>query len=1309
MATKPTLVSYTQTTRNSTASPKTSGAITVAVGDFVVVVAVGEGESLIFGTPTSSGITFSAGPAHDLTNYTEVGSWYGTVTSGTSINVSISNSGSAIQWGFEVWVWRGSDGLGATNKANATTGGPSVSLTTTGANSAVICAGGDWNAAATTGKTWRTVNSITPTSGNGLEKVAAQQGSAYTVYSAYWDDVGATGAKTFGMSAPSQKYAYVAIEVKGTASAATTADAELASATAVAYAPTVEPVVVPDAGLASVVAAAYDPTIVTVVATTADAGLASASAAAYDPTVTAVVAPDAGLASATGAAYRPDIPAEYIDASPGEGGAVGAAYAPTIALAAMPPAEVASVVAAAYSPTIVTVESEPVDPDLNIPVPLRVEWLLGGTWMDLTDRTYTRQSVEIERGIPDEGTRADPTKVSYQVNNRDGQLSLRNPLSPYYSSLGRNIPSRIVIDVASDNFDRTVTGGWGRSSSRYDWTVGGNGQTAQYTTASDGYGRIAVSTENSEYTISLGIDVADLEFAFTFRPGVVATGAAYTVDAQLRAGSGEYYAGRLTMGTDGMVDLSIIQEGISTFVSATDMLAYGSGTELGVRFKINGRTMALKVWDISDGEPRDWTIHAADATASAKLSSGAANIRVIVPTASTLTLPRTFMFGNVDLVHYRAAVEVTSPPTRWDVSGQDVWVAVQAAGIARRLGQAELLASALTRAHAGLANYSADTGMPPLVPLDHWPMEGDAPGGVWGNVVPGGSGMYIAGSGIVATGEAPVLDGSGPLAKFDSTAYTSARIRNYADIGVWSTVVVTYIDPALSNRANPLVLDVRTGDPKTTLNRVLVYIDMDNTRIDFAERVGSTVTITNTQAMTAADVAHLRGNWAYVALAIDNANNVKVFVYWDYLGQQEGYFLFGTLANTYGPATALYHGGASDGTEHSYGQAAFYVGDATLYTSTIFDRRALWGFVGEPAAERVQRLCREQQVAIMTVANDEDSTPMGAQKPGKFLDLLDECVLTDMGLLFEARDELAFVYLSRRVRYNIDPTLELTYSARGHVSPPIEPLPDDFAVTNDLTVQRVDGASARYTLTEGTMSTQPPPDGIGSYSQQRQVSLGGDDLAAGRASWEVFVSTYDEERYPTIHVDMIAAIAAEEGDLVAAAKRLDSGDRITISDMPAWQPPGGVDQIALGFRETLGDGGQGGYAWDIEMQCRPYGVWGQVGVMQTLAATPAADEVGTRMDTAGSRTSGLIVSGFNTSLTVVTYQGPIWGVTGDARMDFPFDIRVAGVVLRVTGISGSSSPQTFTISTTLPQGSGYVKTIPSGSEVKLAYPARFGL
>jgi hypothetical protein len=226
---KATLVTSGATVFTATTTPKTSGSIAVQSGDVVTVIAIGEGESIVFDTPTSTGLTFTAKQSHNLASNCEVGSWTSTIPGGTTtMNISINNSGSTIRWGFIWYVHRGSTGVGNTSKGNGASGSaPSFALTATGANSIIIAGGGDWDAGATTGKTWRTIDGVTPTSGNGMEKVATQVSGGYTIYSALWDGTTSSGSKTVGMTAPNQKWAWVAIEILGTT--ATTVNGSIAT------------------------------------------------------------------------------------------------------------------------------------------------------------------------------------------------------------------------------------------------------------------------------------------------------------------------------------------------------------------------------------------------------------------------------------------------------------------------------------------------------------------------------------------------------------------------------------------------------------------------------------------------------------------------------------------------------------------------------------------------------------------------------------------------------------------------------------------------------------------------------------------------------------------------------------------------------------------------------------------------------------------------------------------------------------------------------------------------------------------------
>lgn len=120
-----------------------------------------------------------------------------------------------VQYGGDVLTFRGSDGIGATNVYTSATAvtAPSGSFTTTGDNSAIVIGIADWNAVIGT-RTYRTINGSA-----GTEVANFADGSTYGVHIGYWADAGAAGTVTVGMSAPSQAWEMVAIEILGTAAA----------------------------------------------------------------------------------------------------------------------------------------------------------------------------------------------------------------------------------------------------------------------------------------------------------------------------------------------------------------------------------------------------------------------------------------------------------------------------------------------------------------------------------------------------------------------------------------------------------------------------------------------------------------------------------------------------------------------------------------------------------------------------------------------------------------------------------------------------------------------------------------------------------------------------------------------------------------------------------------------------------------------------------------------------------------------------------------------------------------------------------
>lgn len=201
---------------NTTTSPKTATA-TTAAGDILVVLGATEDSTATLGTPTGNSHTYTLRQSVVVTDYCTAYGWTTPATAGTGWTLSVARTGSG-RWGFTALRFSGSAGVGTSAKTNVSSGAPSLNITTTQANSALLVIVSDWNAVDGASRTWRTVNGTTPTAGNGLERTYFRNSIAMTAYVAYYPDVGAAGLKTVGLSAPAgQKYSIIAVEVLGTA------------------------------------------------------------------------------------------------------------------------------------------------------------------------------------------------------------------------------------------------------------------------------------------------------------------------------------------------------------------------------------------------------------------------------------------------------------------------------------------------------------------------------------------------------------------------------------------------------------------------------------------------------------------------------------------------------------------------------------------------------------------------------------------------------------------------------------------------------------------------------------------------------------------------------------------------------------------------------------------------------------------------------------------------------------------------------------------------------------------------------------
>lgn len=742
------------------------------------------------------------------------------------------------------------------------------------------------------------------------------------------------------------------------------------------------------------------------------------------------------------------------------------------------------------------------------------------------------------------------------------------------------------------------------------------------------------------------------------------------------------------------VDVSNHATGTSTSPSVTSAALAGA-YELAIGCISNGNGGGSPVWPspwsvlaTAHNGTTQWTSLAYRTTSSAAAVTASATIVSATWTALVATFtakpanvgggPFVDPFGNVwtaqgltvvDDRDYRFYGEVSSWPPRWDVSENDVWVPIEASGITRRLGQG---ASPL---HSTL--YRGLTTLAQTLPVVYWPCE-DESGTSIASALPGGKPMIVVGSPSFAG-----FDGfaaSDPLPTLGNSTWTG-RIPTYAVTGQTQVRHLLAL-PAAGVTNNAVIARVLTSG--TAARWDAVYTTAGAGSLDLRAYDSDGTILAGFPSGTA---NNLNGRPLRISFELtQNGANVDVSLTIQFLDVVGAVGLINTAtARTVGRVTSI----IIDPTVNVDDAAVGHISLHTAIADVVNLDDELHGYDGERAADRFARLCIEEGIPYRIIGDPEKTATMGPQRSETFLDLLTECADADSGIRYEPRDMLGVAFRARHTLYNQAPALALDYAAAGHVAPPLEPVDDDQAIRNDITVTRKGGSSARVVQETGPLSIQPPPDGVGKYDTTVTVNVQNDDDLPDQAGWRRHLGTTDEARYPQIHVDLAALAANGETALAAAARALDLGDRATIDNPPAWMPPDQISQLAQGFVETFGE-----YDHDIEANCTPESAW-RVGVFDDPATTTSS-----RYSSDGSTLNEDLTT-TETDVDVATPSGPLW-----SHDDGDFDVVIGGERMTVTAVSGTSSPQTFTVVRSV---NGIVKTHSAGAAMQLFQPAVYAL
>ena len=213
----PTFVAKYATAFGTATTPKTAmSAVSVSNGEVLVGGASSANSSAVMGATENGAGSWNLLQYDNTSGYCSIATWQYSVSASETLTTTFTESGTG-EFGGTVLRFSGSSGIGNSVKALASSGTPSVNITTTQDNSAIFVYVADWNGVAGT-------QTFTSNGGAGspTQVVSDINNMTMGVAVAYYADAGAAGTKTVGMSSPTgQAWTIIAVEVKG-ASAGTT-------------------------------------------------------------------------------------------------------------------------------------------------------------------------------------------------------------------------------------------------------------------------------------------------------------------------------------------------------------------------------------------------------------------------------------------------------------------------------------------------------------------------------------------------------------------------------------------------------------------------------------------------------------------------------------------------------------------------------------------------------------------------------------------------------------------------------------------------------------------------------------------------------------------------------------------------------------------------------------------------------------------------------------------------------------------------------------------------------------------------------
>lgn len=902
---------------------------------------------------------------------------------------------------------------------------------------------------------------------------------------------------------------------------------------------------------------------------------------------------------------------------------------------------------------------------------IRARMMIGGAWIDISSDVHQATGITITRGQADEQRRVTPAKCTLRLNNSSRDYSPRNPYSPYRGQLGTNTPIIIAVLLAQEEFSGTTTDGWGSADpvgirdTAYPWSLVG---TAADFDEAGGAGTMVISAANTYHYAYL----ADVVYADV---GVYAectvavnniTGGAIEPACILLRGVGTsptetYYQVRVSISAAEVLTVAVLTEAGTTVAAAVTVAGVVdavSSKTVSIRAECEGELILVRVWKTGDPEPAEWHIATESRT---YLAAGWVGVRAGVATGNTNT-PVTFSWNVVRVYSNRVAGEVAKFPQSKDRSGTDRYIQVTAGDLFQRIKQGQSpTKSALRRGILGPATPA----------VAYWPCEDGAKStSIASDSVAGA--MTVTGTPTYASNND--FDCSLPIPVFHSSAWTG---------------VIPIYDTSAGQTQIRFLLSVPSGGDTNGITICRIWTLGGTTGFwDLVYGTGGTLTLNiydpaGALLYTSGTVSFsLDGTPVRLGLSLtQNGANIDWALNTIRVSDGLGGGISNTLASrTFNRFDYVYMaGGGLVGTAMGHILVQNVVNDIyTLYPELI-------AYAGDRAENRILREATAESIPVFVGQGSTAGQTMGAQRPVTVPKIFDECTDADLGGLSTFRSYNAIRY--DRLNYFYNRTVAVSLDYANHELLEADPVDDNFLTRNDITVQKPGGSEYRAVQLTGRLAAVDPIDGgIGKYDDKPPVNVRNDSQLTDAGDYRLLRGTIDQPRFPDLVINLATPEVRAKETTTRQLVDLNLWQRLQVTNPSGMDLYDTVDQLTVGYTEKLSR-----YEHTLTVNTVPYDPYRIVELDST-----AYDRLHADTELAEDLTTG------ETGVDVAITDGSLWST--DAA-EYPVDVIVGGIGgerMTVTAVSGSSSPQTFTVTRAV---NGVVSTWSTGDSVELADPA----